>query len=137
MNLQILSRNTREVLHELNDDNRRLDTYQHIQDYAILNVIPVGNAAKQKRDIYNDTSLVEKFEISKEEYEKRSDTVKAFKERMKLGRFDPEAVAEKNKKEEEFIQKTIQDAHIIKVGQRCQVLCDDNFKRGEIKFVGN
>jgi len=107
-----------------------------MQDYAILNVIPTGNAARQKRDIYNDTSLVEKFEITKEEYEKRNDTVKAFKERMKLGRFDPEAVAEKTRKEDEFIQKTIQDACYIKVGQRCQVMFEAQPKRGEIKFVG-
>ena len=71
-------------------------------------------------------SKVEKFELSTEEYNKRGDSVRAFKEKMKLGRF-----REKDPKEEMRIEKENQAkeeeekalAESIKVGDRC-VLSD-------------
>lgn len=42
---------------------------------------------------YDDVSQVEKFELSEQEYASRRDTVRAFKERNKMGRFNPETAA--------------------------------------------
>ena len=62
------------------------------------------------------------------------DTVRAFKERNKLGRFSDEAAAK-----EEAIEKAFKEAaNQIKIGDRCQVLSDDDSVRrlGIVRFVG-
>lgn len=62
------------------------------------------------------------------------DTVRAFKERNKLGRFSAEAAAEKEATELAYEQA----ANNIKVGDRCEVLGDDYTAQrlGTVKFVG-
>lgn len=43
------------------------------------------------RENYTDVSAVAKYEMPREDYESRSDSVLAWKRANKLGRFDPEA----------------------------------------------
>ena len=70
---------------------------------------------------FEDVSKVEKFELTQDEYDKRADSVKAFKERMKIGRFadlDPE---EQKKIEEEKLKKIHDEeerAKAMAMGQR-------------------
>lgn len=89
---------------------------------------------------YTDVSAVKKFEITTEEYNKlpgiylalTSDSVRAYKERNKIGRFadiDPEQEA---LKQEEFAQ----EASLIAVGNRCVVDVSSMEKRATVKFVG-
>lgn len=62
------------------------------------------------------------------------DTVRAFKERNKLGRFSAEAAAK-----EEAIETAYENAaKQIKIGDRCEVLGDDYTAQrlGTVKFVG-
>lgn len=60
--------------------------------------------------------------------------MRAFKERNKLGRFSAEAAAQEKAIEEAY-EEAIQQ---IKVGDRCQVLGDDDTPQrlGTVKFVG-
>ncbi|KAG5641617.1 hypothetical protein DXG03_004640 [Asterophora parasitica] len=76
-----------------------------------------------------DVSQVEKFELTSEEYATRQDTVRAYKERNKMGRF---ALKEDVPEVE---QKVSAD---IKVGARCEVTSTeaDLSKRGTVRFVG-
>ena len=71
--------------------------------------------------------------MSEEEYAKRGESVRAFKEKMKLGRFaekDPEEVKRREKEEEELAQS-------ISIGSRCEVsIPKATAKRGVVMFVG-
>ncbi|KAI8380361.1 CAP Gly-rich domain-containing protein [Blakeslea trispora] len=119
------------LLGSLDDDNRMLGSYP-VEDYMRLHVIDTN--PHRIKNQYTDVSLVEKFELTEDEYQKRTDTVRAFKERNKLGRFSDEAAAK-----EEAIERSYQEAaNQIKVGDRCQVLGDDDHVRrlGTVRFVG-
>ncbi|KAJ3239521.1 hypothetical protein HDU81_005748 [Chytriomyces hyalinus] len=121
------------------DDNERMLGFYPVEDYMRLHVTD-SNPHRQK-GAFTDVSLVQKFEISEEEYNKRSDSVRAFKQRMKLGRFADGASdaggsttgsASDADAQQELAEK-------IKVGDRCQVVVDDEggmAKRGVVKFVG-
>ena len=76
---------------------------------------------------------VEKFVLPEEEYEKKTDSVLAWKKAQKLGRFDPNAPSHEQAKIAE-IEREI-EARGIAVGKRCRLGIDDT-RRGEIKYVG-
>lgn len=80
---------------------------------------------------------MEKFEISQEEYEKRSDSVRAYKQRHKIGRF-----AEK-KEEDIALEEALEEAgkelcQSIQIGNRCLVDTGSGVlsKKGSVKYVG-
>lgn len=116
----------------LDDDTRMLGSYP-VEDYMRIQVSDTN--PHRIKNQYTDVSLVEKFELTADEYEKRTDTVRAFKERNKLGRFSAEAAAA-----EEAIQLANQKAaEAMKIGDRCQVSGEDETavkKLGTIKFIG-
>lgn len=116
----------------LDNDDALLGSYP-IDDGMILH----AEDSNLKPDEYSDTSKVEKFEISDEEYKKRQDTVRAFKEKNKLGRFNEE---EMKKKEEELKMKEAAEeekAKSIKIDDRCQVRVPGQpARRGSVKYVG-
>ncbi|PVD26663.1 hypothetical protein C0Q70_14341 [Pomacea canaliculata] len=87
---------------------------------------------------FEDISKVEKFEISEEDYAKRADSIRAFKERNRLGRFNEEEQKkkeeEKQKKEEEEREK----AKSMKIGDRCEVhVPGQPNRRGTVRYVGS
>ncbi|KAF9292956.1 hypothetical protein BGZ74_011904 [Mortierella antarctica] len=105
-----------------------------IEDYWTINVVDT-NPSRVKGQ-YNDVSLVEKFELAEEEYEKRTDSVLAFKRRNNLGRFndaasDTSASSAQNKTYEEA-------AKSIKLGDRCEVDVGGVSlkRRGTVCFIG-
>lgn len=85
------------------------------------------------RPNYNDVSGVDKYVMPEEEYERKTDSVLAWKKAQKLGRFDPNASghekARLNALEQEVHQRGIQ------VGERCRVGGEDT-KRGTVEYVG-
>ena len=82
---------------------------------------------------FSDVSGVEKFEISQEAYEKRDDSVQAFKKKNKMGRFNPALQAKLAAAEEENKEKAL----TLKVGDRCEATAPKTpVRRGEIMFVG-
>ncbi|KAG0648075.1 Altered polarity 11 [Hyphodiscus hymeniophilus] len=85
------------------------------------------------RPNYTDASLVAKYELPPSEYEKRDDSVLAWKKAKKLGRFDPDAPSLEQAKLQAY-ETEIKNKG-IEVGKRCRVGNDDE-KRGEVKYVG-
>ncbi|CAO1638214.1 unnamed protein product [Sympodiomycopsis kandeliae] len=86
----------------------------------------------------DETLLKERFELTEEEYKNRSDTVLAYKQRNKLGRFDP---AQQAAQEAISQASSNQDAVTIakwldNVNKRFETL-DTTARRGTIRFVGN
>ncbi|KAG0254931.1 hypothetical protein BG011_005420 [Mortierella polycephala] len=105
-----------------------------IEDYWTIQVNDT-NPSRVKGQ-FNDVSLVQKFELADEEYEKRSDSVLAFKRRNNLGRFsdsasDTSSTSVQNKLHEDAAKN-------IKVGDRCEVDIGGGVlrRRGVVKFIG-
>ncbi|KAG0357288.1 CAP Gly-rich domain-containing protein [Gamsiella multidivaricata] len=106
-----------------------------IEDYWTIQVIDT-NPSRIKGQ-YNDVSLVQKFELPDEEYEKRTDSVLAFKKRNNLGRFNDaasdssSASATQNHVYEEAVKN-------IKTGDRCEVDVGSGIlkRRGTVRFIG-
>jgi len=76
--------------------------------------------------------------LSKDEYSKRTDSVKSFLERNKLGKYNKEEVEKKN--EEQRIKDTEEEkmALALEVGKRCEVsITGQPKRRGVIQFVGS
>lgn len=63
------------LLGELDDDNRMLGSYP-IEDYMRLHIIDTN--PHRIKNQYTDVSLVDKFEMSQDDYEKRSGIHKTF-----------------------------------------------------------
>ncbi|GJJ75592.1 tubulin-specific chaperone B [Entomortierella parvispora] len=105
-----------------------------IEEYWTVHVIDT-NPSRVKGQ-FNDVSLVQKFELPDEEYEKRTDSVLAFKKRNNLGRFndaasDASATSLQNRAFEEA-------AKSIKLGDRCEVDVGGGSlkRRGTVRFIG-
>ncbi|TFY82551.1 hypothetical protein EWM64_g1462 [Hericium alpestre] len=109
----------------LNKDQQPLGFFD-LRDWQVLKVEDTNPSVTFTGQL-TDVSAVEKFELSDELYAKRTDSVLAYKQRNKVGRFAP--------KDES--QTTVQDVD-IPVGARCQVeSTEEGFhKRGTVRFVG-
>ncbi|KAI8960615.1 CAP Gly-rich domain-containing protein [Daldinia sp. FL1419] len=99
--------------------------------YAELHIIDTRPASAKLN--FNDTSGVEKYIMPPEEYEKKSDSVLAWKKAEKLGRFNPDAPSLEKAKIDAFEFEI--KSRGIEVGKRCRVGGDDT-RRGEVKYVG-
>lgn len=85
------------------------------------------------RPNYTDTSGVDKYVMPEEEYEKKTDSVLAWKKAQQLGRFDPKAPSQQQAKLEALEQEVRRRG--IEAGKRCRVGGDDT-RRGLIQYVG-
>ncbi|KAK0179928.1 hypothetical protein PV327_005625 [Microctonus hyperodae] len=86
---------------------------------------------------FNDLSSVEKLEMSAEDYSKRTDTVKAFLTKNKLGKYNEEQM--KQKEEEQRREQEAEEALIktLAVGDRCEIEVPTQPKRrGTIMYLG-
>ncbi|KAF3070508.1 Cell polarity protein alp11 [Daldinia childiae] len=99
--------------------------------YAELHIIDTRPASAKMN--FNDTSGIEKYIMPPEEYEKKSDSVLAWKKAEKLGRFNPDAPSLEKAKIDAFEFEVRNRG--IEVGKRCRVSGDDT-RRGEVKYVG-
>ena len=100
--------------------------------------IHVEDNSKAKGEFEN-TANVEKFELSKEEYNKREDTVAAFLKKNKLGKYNEEEMAElaRQKEAKEDDEKKMIDNNGMVVDARCEIsVAGQLAKRGTIRFVG-
>lgn len=83
MKLRLLSREKKFVC-EMEPNDRMLG-YFPVEDGGVVQV----SGSKTVLE-FDDTSAVKKFELSEEEYARRKNTLKEFKEKNKLGRFGDE-----------------------------------------------
>ncbi|PKK80841.1 hypothetical protein RhiirC2_723316 [Rhizophagus irregularis] len=114
------------------------DNYM-IGDFPVNNfmTLKVNDAnPNNNKNKFTDLSSVEKYELPNDEYAKRSDSVLAFKQRNKLGRFSDAKSSTSNAS-----QTFEEEAKNIKVGDRCEVDFGEGNeeglkRRGIVKFVG-
>ncbi|KAJ4840835.1 hypothetical protein Tsubulata_045921 [Turnera subulata] len=111
---------------DLTDDSRPLGFYSPLDGFR-LHVIDTDPASVTSGGWLEDTSLVEKYTISDEAYQKRDGTFRKFKERISAQ--NPSAFAPKIT--DDYMEDLCAN---IKVGDRCEV--EPGEKRGVVKFVG-
>lgn len=99
--------------------------------YAELHI--VDTRPPSSRPNFSSAVGVEKYVLPEEDYEKKADSVLAWKKTAKLGRFDPNAPSHEQAKIAAIAQEI--EARGIAVGKRCRVGQDDT-RRGEVKYVG-
>jgi len=105
-----------------------------VVDGFIIHVTDTSGASKRLDEESGD---VPKFELSEEAYDKRADSVRAWKRELQLGNQNAEAQKQKQIQTEQLEAETAAAAANIKVGQRCEVrLANQPTKRGAIMFVG-
>ncbi|KAM9853075.1 tubulin-folding cofactor B [Aulostomus maculatus] len=132
MDLELFSVNDT-FLQKMDDNEALLGSYPVDDDCRIH----VNDRSGGQLGEFTDVSKVEKFELSDDAYEKRTDTARSFIKKQGLGRFNEEKMAKKKAenaaREEE--QKAAADA--ISVGNRCKVQVPGQpTKIGTVMFVG-
>ena len=103
-----------------------------VHDFMRVQIINTNPNHRKKE--FSDVSLVEKFEITDEEYAKKSDTVRAFMIRNKRGKYSDSAIAEALVDHSDDYKE---EAEKIKIGDRFTTtgkISDDT--RGVVMFVG-
>ncbi|KAG5344295.1 TBCB protein, partial [Acromyrmex heyeri] len=129
MTIEVYDKNDK-LICRLEEEQRLLGSYP-IDDGMRIHVIDNFSCTTE------DLNHVKKFEISEEEYAKKTDTVKAFLEKNKLGKYNEEDMkrrAEEKKLEEEAEENL---ASLCKVGDRCEVSVPNQPKRrATILYVG-
>ena len=84
-----------------------------------------------------ENANVEKFELTQDDYSKRTGTVQDFLKKNKMGKYNPE---EMKKLEEDKIAQDKEETELaskIKVDDRCEVKVPGNPTRlGTVKYVG-
>ncbi|XP_076955010.1 tubulin-folding cofactor B-like [Bidens hawaiensis] len=111
---------------DVNDNSRPFGFYSPLDGYR-LHIVDLDPSSVTSGGWLEDTSLVEKYTISDEAYDKLDGTYRKFKE--KLG--PRNASAQGSKITDDYMEDLCAN---IKVGDRCQVEPGD--KRGVVKFVG-
>jgi len=148
-----------QVVGYLSDEARTLASYGPT-DYMTIRVDTTDPTIKARAGQFTDVSLVDKFELTEEEYDKRSgeqptsapltsalasltrpdrlspprtaaDTVRSFKLRHQLGRFAPSVSDTASVFSEADVPAELAP------GARCEVsLSDELSRRGTVRFVG-
>ena len=91
----------------------------------------------KSKDEFENVEGVEKFELSKEEYSKRDNTVQSFLKRNKLGKYNEEEMKRIEEEKAKVEKEEEEEAKGIDVGMRCEVRVPGNMaRRGAVKFVG-
>ncbi|KAH8104089.1 CAP Gly-rich domain-containing protein [Cristinia sonorae] len=110
----------------LDDDAKPLGFYG-VRDWQTLKVTDLNPSVSFTGQL-TDVSQVDKFELSSDAYAQRQDTVLAYKQRNKIGRFS---------EKEGTAPKPVVEVN-IPIGSRCEVeTAEENFhKRGTVRFVG-
>lgn len=125
MSLELYDDNGAKIA-ELSDNSRPFGFYSPLDGFR-LHIVDRDPSSVTSGGWLEDTSLVEKYKISDEAYEKRDGTFKKFKE--KLAHQKPACAS--TKVADNYMEDLCAN---IKVGDRCQV--EPGEKRGVVKYVG-
>lgn len=132
MDLQLFSTDNA-FIQNLDQDDVLLGSYP-VDDGCRIHVIDKSGA---KAGEYEDLSRVEKYEISHDAYDKRSDSVRSFLKKNKMGKFNEEECAQKAADQQRKLEEERLVAEVITQGSRCEVrVVGQPTKRGTVMYVG-
>ena len=134
------------IVGELDDDSRMLGFYS-IQNGQTLHVVDTNPYSMSANGGLEDTSLVKKYEMSDEEYNKRKNTLRSYKREMLKKdpnfKFDWSQASKdglkgvkgkENQAQGEKVYPGPESVAGMKVGNRCEV--NPGGRRGEVMYVG-
>lgn len=110
----------------MTDDNLSLHDYGCQEGHTIHVHYTGPNTVGQ----WDDVSKVEKYTISEDDYNKRDDSFRKFKQDMQ--KKNPNFM--KKDGDSAYVDFQKEEAEAIKIGDRCEVKIGN--RRGEVKFVG-
>lgn len=116
------------------DDNEALLGSYPVDDNCRIHVIDRSGGQMGE---FTDVSKVEKFELSDDAYDKRTDTARSFMKKQRVGRFNEEEMAKKKAEHAAREEEMKAAADAISVGSRCQVQVPGQATRlGTVMYVG-
>ncbi|XP_068173629.1 tubulin-folding cofactor B [Antennarius striatus] len=116
------------------DDNEALLGSYPVDDNCRIHVIDTSGRLMGE---FEDVSKVEKYEMSEDSYDKRSDSARAFMKKHHIGHFNEEEVAKKKAESAAQQEREKAAAEDISVGSRCKVQAPKQpTKLGTVMFVG-
>ncbi|CAH2314655.1 tubulin-folding cofactor B [Pelobates cultripes] len=132
MDLQLFSADNT-FLQNLDQDDALLGSYP-VDDGCRIHVIDKSGARIGE---FEDLSRVEKYELSNEAYEKRTDSVRSFLKKNKMGKFNEAETAQMKAENDRKIEEERVAAEAITTGARCEVRAVGlPTKRGTVMYVG-
>lgn len=132
MDLEVLSVSGK-FLQKMDNDEALLGSYP-VDNNCTIHVIDKSGGQLGE---FADVSKVEKFEISDEAYDKKTDSARAFMKRQGIGRFNDEEMAKKKAELAAREEENKAAADAISVGNRCQVQAPGQpTKLGTVMYVG-
>ncbi|XP_069500722.1 tubulin-folding cofactor B [Ambystoma mexicanum] len=130
MDLELYSLDNK-LLMRLDSDDSLLGSYP-VDDGCRIHVIDKSGSRIGE---YEDVSRVEKYEISNDAYEQRSDSVRSFLKRNKMGQFKDDDLGKSDLEEKLAAEKSLAEA--IVVGARCEThIAGQPTKRGTVMYSG-
>jgi len=133
MKLSVFDKENQEVC-KLEDNDALLGSFPVDSSFRIH-----VNDSSRVQGEFENVAAVEKFELSKDEYSQKKDTVQAYLKRNKMGKYNEEEMAAlaKEKEQQEKNEENMVESKGLKVDARCQVSVPGQLpKRGCIRFVG-
>ncbi|XP_061575387.1 tubulin-folding cofactor B [Cololabis saira] len=119
-------------LQKVEDNDYLLGSYP-VDDDCRIHVIDRSGG---QLDLFND-STVEKFELTDDVYDKKTDSARSFMKKHNLGQFNEEETAKKNAERAARDEKRKAAADSISVGNRCKVeVAGQPTKLGTVMYVG-
>lgn len=86
---------------------------------------------------FEDTTKIEKYDLPVEEYNKRSDTVKSFLQKNKLGKYNDAEMAAREDAKKKELEEEMEAVKKCHVDDRCEISVPGQPKRrATVKFVG-
>lgn len=116
----------------LNEDHRKIGFYS-LQHHALIHIQDTNPYSLARNGGLEDVSLVEKYMMTEEEYEKRGNTVRQYK-KDQLAK-DPTYVPKHLQRPPPPPPATVQDCSHLTVHARCQV--QPGSRRGTVSYIGN
>lgn len=142
------------LLAALSDATRKLGYYSP-RDGFILHIVDTDPTSMSANGWLEDTSKVEKYVMSEEDYERRDNTYRKYKQerlredptwtlekemasrRTRAGAGGPAAAdAQPPKEKVDDEEHMAAEAAALEVGSRCEVASAEGSKRGTVRYVG-
>ncbi|XP_029964033.1 tubulin-folding cofactor B [Salarias fasciatus] len=120
-------------LQKLEDDEALLGSYP-VDDDCRIHVIDRSGGQLAE---FTDVSKVQKFELSDNDYDKRTDSARAFMKKQQIGHYNEEEMARKKAELAARNKEQEAAAEAISVGSRCKVQVPGQpTKLGTVMYVG-
>ncbi|XP_053728814.1 tubulin-folding cofactor B [Synchiropus splendidus] len=132
MDLELYS-TSNNFLQKMDNDEALLGSYP-VDDGCRIHVIDRSGGTMNE---FSDVSKVEKFELSDEAYDKRTDTVRSVLQKQRVGKYNEELMATKKAEQAARMEESKAAAEAISPGSRCQVQVPGQpTKVGTVMYVG-